>query len=351
MPVTQRQLAEHLGLSPQAVSFALGSRQDQVSHKTRQRVVDAAKKLGYRSNAAAKAMATGRFNAVGLVMSEHNAQSTLYGQTLRGINAALSPRGIHLNITFVTDEQLTSDTVLPSLLSEVMVDGLVLNYTHDIPEKMIDLVDRHAIPAVWLNARRDHNCVHLDDRGAAAEATQRLLDQGHRELLFLDTTAKSERSGEVHYSHAERQAGFIETVRASGLAPVTLTPKGWWGDKGITKLAELLASPAKPSAVLCYSGHEATLVELACERLGLKLGHDLALICFDADRGPGVIFTRMNLPERELGHAAGEMLLELLDDTADQPCRPIPMPFYAGETFSPPLASSDAVHSAPSDDS
>jgi LacI family transcriptional regulator len=335
MPVTQRQIADRLGLSPQAVNFALGKRRDQVSDATRRRVEQAARDLGYRANAAAKAVSTGRFNAIGLVMSLHSSQSTLYSQTLRGIHEALEPRGIHLSVTFVPDEKLTSDEAMPKLLGQSMVDGLLLNYTHDIPPRLAELIDRHDIPSVWLNAKRPHDCVHFDDHGAAVDATRRLIDAGHRDVLFLDTTASSERSGEVHYSHADRQAGYREVMRAARLEPMVVQTTGWWGRRGIAELCRLLDSAVRPSAVLCYSGAEAVLVELACERLGLDPGPDLSLICFDYHRGPGRPFTRYTLAEQALGHAAAELMLERLDAADRQPCRSVPMDFYPGETFLP----------------
>jgi LacI family transcriptional regulator len=160
MSITTKQIAAQLGYSQQTVSDVLrrGPKYERYSEATRLRIEQAAAELGYRPNAAAQAMSSGRFNAIGLLMSRHRHQSTVYGELLRGVHDALEEQGIHLTVTFVDDVQLTADDSLPQVLRRAMVDGLLLNYTHGIPQRMSDLIDRHNLPAVWINSKRLGYC-------------------------------------------------------------------------------------------------------------------------------------------------------------------------------------------------
>lgn len=338
MAVTQRQIAAQLGLSPQAVNFALGTRRDQVSAATRRRVLAAARKLGYRTNAAASAVATGRFNAVGLVMSTHTSQSTVFGGMLRGIHDALDARGVHLAVHFIDDARLTSEHDLPKLFAQAMVDGLLLNYTHAIPASMAELIDRHRLPVVWINSRQPANCVYPDDAKAGYDATRLLLDAGHRRIVFMDFLAATEDAAEVHYSHPDRRAGYERAMREAGLEPLAVAKdqRARFTDLP-DEAGRLLAVDRRPTAAVCYSRHDAQALMLAARSLGLRLGPDLSIVMIEYEQlMVGPLVDTMVLPEYEVGRAAADMLMaRVADPGSDQPSVAIPMSHKPGETVSP----------------
>ena len=95
-----------------------------VSEKTAEKIRAAARELGYRPNAAARATATGRFGAVTLVLSTTGNRSTLPGELLGGIHDALDRAGKHLiTATLDDDERLTDPHSMPRLLTEACSDG------------------------------------------------------------------------------------------------------------------------------------------------------------------------------------------------------------------------------------
>jgi LacI family transcriptional regulator len=337
MAVSQEKIAAELGLSRQAVNFALGRRSGQVSDETRRRVHEAARRLGYRANAAARAMKTGRFNAVGLLMSRHHCQSTVFGQMLRGIHDVLDEQGVHLTITFVDDERLTSGEKLPKILRQAMVDGLLLNYTHGLPPGMVELIDRHHIPAVWVNSKQPFNCVRPDDEGAGYAATKLLLAKGHRLITYVDFTVALEDAGEPHYSRFDRRAGYERAMREAGHEPLAYVATRRLAYQRIVNAAlELLDSPNRPSAIVCYAGGEAGAFLQACAARGLRLGPDLSLVMVESEVplvGPKIDI--MQLPEFEIGQAAARMLLQRCETSSDMPCEALALKHRPGETVSP----------------
>ena len=301
-------------------------------------MIEAARQLGYRTNSAASATSTGRFNAVGLLMSQQQHQSTVVGSMLRGLHDAFAARGIHLTVTFVDDEHLTSDEHLPKILSHAMVDGLLLNYTHGIPDRMVELVARHNLPTVWINSKQPANCVYPDDDGAGYQATKLLLEAGHQRILYLDLTAGVEDAGEIHYSHIDRRAGYERAMREATLEPFAVVSTRRLTHRLVTdEAARILAVEPRPTAVVGYCRHDCDALLRAGPKFGLSVGENLSMVIIEHLQpltGPKV--DTLILPEFHVGHAAASMLLDRLDNpSTDQPAMAIPMTHQFGETVLP----------------
>jgi len=336
--ITATDIARRLGVSQPVVSAALSGNTRgsvRVSPEKARQIVAAARALGYLPNAAAKSVATGRFGAVGLVMSRRGPQSSLFGETLRGIHDGLEARHVHLTINYLDDRKLTSEKDLPKILSEAMVDGLLLNYTHDIPPRMVELIERHRLPATWVNVRRAHNCVHPDDEGAGHAAARRLLAAGHTRIAYLDLTAGLEDTADWHYSRLDRRAGYERAMREAGHEPLAVVPtEHLTYAQPVERARRLLRARHRPTAIVAYCRDDAQAVILAGDALGLSLGRDVSLVMIEQDQplmGPKI--DTLRLPEYAVGRAAAEMLLARLDDPAtDQPTRAMEMTYMPGET-------------------
>ncbi len=308
------EIATSANVSRQVVSKVLNGGQSSAgaSKQTRERILRIAREMGYRPNAAAKAISTGRFNAVGLVMSEHHHQSTLFGRLLRGIHEQLDKQAYHLTINFIDDARLTSEEELPKVLGQAMVDGIFLNYTHGIPPRLVELIRKHRIPSVWLNAKREHSCVHLDDEGATRQATKRLLELGHSRIVYADFTGQCETATGWHYSRFDRRAGYESAMREAGHEPLVIMAEGDRDALGIA--SKILMATPTPSAVVTYGGPEAEAFAYAATARGLQVGQEIRLITFAADCPPGrPPMDVYQLPELELGRAAAAMLLRRID--------------------------------------
>lgn len=95
-----KQLSQLLGISQTTVSRALNG-YPEVSAETRRRVMEAAEKTGYRPNAAAQRLATGKVGSIGLVMpvGEHHRSDVHFGEFLSGLGEEAARSGFHLVIT------------------------------------------------------------------------------------------------------------------------------------------------------------------------------------------------------------------------------------------------------------
>ncbi len=337
MPVTIWDIVEATGLSQPAVSQILNGK-GRFRPETRERVMVAAKRLGWRPNASARAMASGRFNAVALVLSDRPSTSIMSEGLLESIDEVLVRQGSHLVIARLPDERLTDAEQAPKLLSHMMVDGLLVNYNADIPTGFRDIIVSTGLPAVWINSQQPSACVYPDDRAGAAEAVRRLVALGHKRIAFLDYN-RGEDDIFRHYSFADRRAGYRDAMAAAGLKPRMLSRNG-----GIDPPERLAYTRAwlqpkdRPTAVVCYNPELLGAIHVAATSLGLELPKDLSLVTFSS--GP-VTSVDMRLDHGlidalAIGSAAVAMLAAMIAERGDQPSRPIPMPYVVAGSTAPP---------------
>jgi len=353
MSVTIKQIAQLTGLSVPTVGNVLGRSADRYSKETRRRVLEAARTLGYRPNSSARAMRRGRSGCAALVLSRSRQQTHSYipGGLLDGLDDELALHNMHLTVSRLSDEELSSDDFVPKVLREHMADGMIVNYTHGIPPTMLELIHAHHTPAVWLNAKLAEDCAYPDDLAAARSVTADLLKLGHRRIALVHLVARLGATGtfadnkpQMHYSALDRAAGYAGVMLDAGLEPRVLSHERYIEqDAHIEVCRALLSGANRPTAVLAYSEAQVLSLVVAARSLGLEIPRDLSVVVF-APLGTnmgGYDLSVAAVPTREMGHRAVRMLLRKLQ-APTVPCTPEPIAYglAAGGTVSAPPASS-----------
>lgn len=249
-------IANKANVSPQTVSRVLANqkKENRPSSIARSEMIrKIALEMGYRSNTAAKAIAKGRFNCVGLLRGTGQYSSKIPVPMLDGMQRALASRTMHLAMTTLADEDLTCPDVLPKILDTQMCDGLLVDYTDHVPEGLDRLISQHEIPAVWVNRKLPRDAVYADEVSGAESATCYLLDCGHRHITYIDLSHPREGLESVHYSVVDREAGYTQAMRASGLEVDVWRPDRFVAapDRVAWIRARLESSP-KPQAFVAY---------------------------------------------------------------------------------------------------
>ncbi|MBA3939473.1 MAG: LacI family DNA-binding transcriptional regulator, partial [Planctomycetes bacterium] len=312
MSVTLKRIAEQCGLSLQTVGAVLGSRAHLFRPETRERVLRAAAQLGYRPNSAAKAMRSGRFNCAALVLSDNPWRSTLFREQVAGMDHALLAAGMHLAHALIPEHDLRERGQVPKILGELMADGLLINYNTGIPAPLERVMAQHRLPAIWMNVRRERDCVHPDDEGAGRLATEHLLALGHRRIAYVDYSHATAQPDQ-HYSAADRQAGYAQAMRSAGLAPRSIGSAHQLGHaEYLPTVRAWLDAADRPTALVTYCGREAGAALYAAALLGIAVPRELAIVAIDDHPVDpcGVQLTTVLLPRYELGAVAVELLLE-----------------------------------------
>lgn len=339
MAVTTSDIAQAVGVSRRTVGVVLNETKGNVgvSEATRNRILDVARELGYRPHAAARAVRNGRFGTIGLLMSVRPARSMLPPNLLSGIQTELAQSELHLTLATLTDDKLTDESYIPRILREHTSDGLLINYNWNFPQRMVELIEHCRIPAAWVNAKREFDCVYPDDYGATQDATEWLLGLGHRRIVYVDY---SQPTTNPHFSGPDRLNGYAAAMTVAGLSPRRV------GDSQLSELRpELVRSamawmgaPDCPSAVVTYSRHEAELVLHVARMLNLSVPGDISLVCIDGEAHTTFDHTlsTMLLPHMQIGEEAVKMVMRRIQSGCQhEPSRAIACTRVQGDTVSP----------------
>lgn len=339
---TMKQIAARAGVSAMTVSRALHD--TSVSAQTRSRVLRAAAKLGYRLNTAAQSVSSGRFNAVSLLVDADLARDHLPPHLLYGVQAALDEHGQRLILTHLSDEELTSDEHVPTILTQLAADGLLINYKHQVPTRLAELLEQYAVPSVWIDTDRSTDSVMADHAGSGRTAVEYLRSLGHTRIAFADhhpADEMDEHQWHYHFSIPERRGGYVAAMRDAGLVPQLFNrPKGVQDERDdrIDIARMWLEESDRPTAIICYVMATAIPVYVAATAMGLRVPEDLSIIgCSSQGQTGGLSMTRMQLPEHQIGRNVVEMLIQRIEQpTQSIPSRRLPLQLVQGRTCGPP---------------
>lgn len=325
---TSVDIARLAGVSQATVSKVLHNTKGNigVSEATRQRVVDIARQVGYRRNLAAVAARSGRFGCVALILSAAaTGRSTLPDKLLGSICKDLEASSLHLIVASLPDAALTDDAYVPKILRDWSSDGLLINYNKLVPPRMAELIEQYAIPSVWLNCKREFDCVHPDDLGAGRAATAELIARGHRQI---DYVSMSHDQTSVHYSEQDRMAGYEQAMREAGLTARVYTQYNMPGGVAHREVMShrLLTRDDAPSAIVTYGSSTTLPILFIARALGGPVWDKLALVTFHEDPVwlGGKISTWI-VPSDAVGEQGVAMLLErIANPKSHLPTRAVP---------------------------
>jgi LacI family transcriptional regulator len=157
-PVTIKDVARTAGVHPSTVSRSLDPTHTAISAGTRDRVLQAARTLGYRPDILASGFRRRRSRTIGVVIPDFG--NPIYGQLIRGITLQLEREGYVALIVETRDRVDRLDEALETL-SARRVDGIITAATRERDVRILRKVARRGIPIVmavrWV---RESNAVH-----------------------------------------------------------------------------------------------------------------------------------------------------------------------------------------------
>ncbi len=333
MAVTMYQIARECGLSAPTVSQILNDKGHRYRQTTRQLVIETAERLGYRPNSSARAIATGRFGAVGLMVSTQT-DTSITTRAVRGVQQALRPFNMHLNLAEIpTLDDAESEGHVPKLLRELSVDGLLITGSQTSPPRLIELLSKYNLPSIWINMKLDADAVYPDDFGAGRMGTEHLLAAGHRRIAYVTITAGP------HYSCADRMEGYVASMRHAGLSPRTIVPEQTESLAELRQQARrLFSQPDRPTAVFTYAIEEALCLQYTAVEMGLKVPGDLSVLTIEDHPVTelGVTMDTLLIPNDRVGSEAVSMLMAKIENPRTElDSRPIPFTLHKGQTVGP----------------
>ncbi len=310
--VTLADIAREAGTSPSTASRALSGR-GYVSPATRQRLVEAADRLGYVANASARTLKQRRSRVVGVVVSDLANQ--FYARLAVGVEETL--READYQMLLLSDNSERAEELAGAhAFAEMRAAGVIMA---PVDYDAAPLLARHGIPVVEVDRRlADLPCdaVVIDNEGGAHEATRHLLELGHRRvgLLVADTDWTTDAGRLAGYRTAHAEAGVPVDERL-------IVRIAFGAADAYARIAALVDAHA-PTAIFAANNQLAEQAWMLLRARGLRLAHDVSLVGFDdvpwtAMVDPAV--TVVAQPTIELGRRAATLLLRRLDDPGCAP--------------------------------
>lgn len=310
-----KQFAHQLQLSPTTVSRALGG-YDDVSAKTRQRVLKAALELGYQPNQAAQQLRAGKANALGLVLPVPPEQfsSPIFSELIAGLGEELAK---HEQALLVTACQPGPEELqhYQRLIRSRRVDGFVVMRTRQ-QDQRVEALREAGIPFVMhgrSESAPDAAFLDVDAEQGFYQATRLLLELGHRRMALINAPVDL-------YSAKVRREGFERALSEAGLKvdPALVKSGHLEEDSGYELALELLQIAHQPTAIICVNDAAAFGVLHAAQSLGLRVGTDLSVIGYDdipAARYSNPPLTSIASSTRQAGRRLAQLHAALLAGT------------------------------------
>ena len=315
---TQADVAQRAGVSRATVSYVLNKRADgriPITEETRERVLEAARTLGYAPHALARSLRSGLTHTIGLLIPDTN--NPHYMDILSGVEAEVVAQDYYLVLISATLDPERERHCLRSLVQQ-RLDGLILAPTFaDLLEQEIEDLLEHTGSVVFCNPYPDADCAYADVRSGAEAMMDHLIALGHRRIGFVHGVARDGLAG-------ARVAVYHEKSPWPGSVPDDrlIVHCGHTMQDGYQAARQLLDLDAPPTAIWTVNDLLAVGALRAIRERGLRVPEDVSLAGFDDIAFAAQLYpplTTVDIHGTELGRRAARLLFRRIEDPALEP--------------------------------
>ncbi len=333
-PVTIKDVAQLSGVSAATVTRALQGH-PRVLPETRARVEDAASRLGYRPDHAARALVTGISRTIGLLVP--TIRDPYWAEVAAGIEPRAAEDGFAVLIASGYGDPVRAGQTLEVLLGN-RVDGIIVTTSAgvaeprltqtmglptvvvglDPPVGTLELAGARTAPiATLLEAGERHRLaarvshVGFDDVNAGEIAAQHLLELGHRRIAFL--------AGPSTLATVLRIAGVRTILEQTGLTLSSVSYGGDTVEQGSAAGLDLFRNDREFTAIIAFNDLVAAGVVRAARTLGIDVPGQVSVVGFDDIALAGLLepaLTTVRAPKYEMGARAAELLFDHMGSDA-----------------------------------
>lgn len=270
--VTVEDVARHAGVSSAVVSYVINSGPRPVAAATRDRVEEAIRVLGYRPNAAARALKRGSSNTIGLGIP--NNTNPYFAELSHLVEMAAEAKGYETFLVNSSDSEQREQRHLQKLLGR-RIDGILLASSVSEPD-LTDVLESRT-PVVLLDRGGPYpgvDSVGVDYRRASRAVVQHLIDHGHDDIAIVvgDERLSTTRA---------REHGWLDALGDAGRHPGPIVRAAYSREGGLDAGRRLLANGSAPTAIFASSDMQAIGLIRAIHEHGLRIPEDIAVVSFD----------------------------------------------------------------------
>ncbi|MCX2678654.1 LacI family DNA-binding transcriptional regulator [Galbibacter sp. EGI 63066] len=305
-------LAEHLNVSGSTISRAL-SNHHSISKKTRKKVVELAKEMGYRKNSFASQLRNKKTYNIGVIIHELN--SDFITSVLNGIGKVATEARYNIIIGHSSESSTKEIAIADNLLYQ-RVDGLItslaydtVNLSHYDPfiERGVPIVFIDRVPVDALGVK-----VVIDNKAAGYNATKHLIEQGCERIMHI--TADLSKN-----VYSDRFEGFKKALMGHNMVfePEQLLITNLSEKAGVKIAQQILNMERKPDGLFITNDLCASVCMYHLKKNGIKVPEDIAIVGFNNDIISRIVdpkLTTVNYEGEEIGKVAATNLINQLSD-------------------------------------
>jgi LacI family transcriptional regulator len=304
--ITLIDIAKDAGVSTATASLVV-RRSPLVSEKTRDKVLESVKRLGYVHNTMAANLRSQESSTVGVIISD--IANPFMSEILVGLHLALNEIGYDVLLGTTFDSLEKQEKLIESMLGH-RICGLILSPVGKTSPSNIAVLEHSNVPVVLIG--RDLACpnnfdyVVADSCEGARLATQHLIDIGHQRIAFLGGT-------EDVAVYARRFAGYRAALESNRIAfdPALVIQRLATFEDGEHIVSRVLEQSSPPTAAFCYNDIFAIGAILGLKKKGLLAGRDFGLVGFDDIKQSSITnptLTTISIDLEKWGRVAAQLL-------------------------------------------
>jgi len=308
-----RSVSQESGVSLASVSRILaGDPHFQVREETRQKVIDAANKLGYHYVTRERERAGSKVGCL-LSFTAENYSDKYFFTILYAVKTKLRDEGCSLS-TLYTPSELDN---IEEMFKRESLSGLIL-FDDTLSIEQLERL-KNAVPCL-VGVDTDYrgiDDVSYDAYRTGIQAMEHLMERGHRRIAYIGGDERTLHGRSFAYADVMNLRGFP-------ILPGYIMDCGWEPDKCHDMILELCARDDRPTAIFAGSDNLAIAVLSAIHELDLETPGDVAVVGvnnldFSAFTSPTL--TTVSIPMEEIGNAATALLLRRIKGHTGLPIR------------------------------
>lgn len=308
MKITLKDVAKMAGVSPSTVSRVITESSElNIKDETRQRILDAVKKLDYKPNAIARSLRIKSTSTLGMIIPDIT--NSFFSILFKGAEKLASEKGFSI-ILCNTDDNLIKAGKLVNSLRQRQVDGLLLATTN-IDEGILQDMNLKKYPHVFVNRRLNNeieSSVLVDNFMGTTLAMEHLIALGHSKIAHI--------SGPSSVDTAIKRRNAYKFLLESNNMPYDedlLVESEMTEEGGYKAFNELIKRHADFTAIYAANDLIAIGVISAAKQKGFQIPEDFSIVGFDdlpiAEKiSPGL--TTIKIPIYEMGYMAADILIK-----------------------------------------
>ncbi|WP_170387851.1 LacI family DNA-binding transcriptional regulator [Ruegeria atlantica] len=301
---TLSSVAKEAGVSVPTVSQVMRGT-GRISEKTRQKVLSAAKRLRYVPNQAAATMRSGDNREIGFILNK--LANPFNAEVVSGAVDLLEAEGFMVSVLDAQGDLQRQDRLMEACI-RFGRRGLIWVPALDTNEDAMELLNTHSVPAVTFMRKVSQSLDHVGvlNNEALVQATQHLIDLGHRHIAYFGGTEQTS-------VREERIAGYLSAFEKLDGAHPIIWPCEETKRAGVEAITELRQQHPEVTGIVCNGDVVALGACFGLIQFDLKPGHDFSVVGFDdiedaAVSTPGL--TTMAINPKKLGTRLAEVLLD-----------------------------------------